>query len=80
MSVDSPQPPCYFHRHERLRKESKKLSPEEHLVPGEELLHAEKSATEATWEEEILRRVGEIKSGKVKMIPMGEVMGKLRRK
>ena len=65
---------------DRLREESKQLSPDERIALGEELLHAEDPDADKAWEEEILRRVEEIKSGKVKMIPLEEVMGKLRAK
>ena len=60
---------------ERLREESKQLSLEDRLLLGEELLADDDPAVEEAWDEEILRRVEEIKSGKVKMIPMEEVFG-----
>lgn len=62
---------------ERLREESKQLPPEERILLGEELLAEDDPETDAAWEEEILRRVEEIKSGKVEMIPMDQVFAKI---
>lgn len=65
---------------ERLREESKQLPPEERILLGEELLAEDDPETGAAWDEEILRRVEEIKSGKVEMVPYETVMAKLRAK
>ena len=69
---------------ERLREQAKQLSDDERCILGAELLtpdgDTDIAEVEQAWDEEILRRVEEIKSGKVKMIPLEEVMGKLRAK
>lgn len=67
---------------ERIREEAKQLSDDERCILGAELLEpageADAAAIEQAWDEEILRRVEEIKSGKVQMIPFDEVMADLR--
>lgn len=69
---------------ERLREQAKQLSAEERCILGAELLEpaeeGDAAAMEQAWDEEILRRVEEIKSGKVEMIPHEEVMAGLRAK
>lgn len=69
---------------ERLREEAKQLSDDERCILGAELLgsagEGDAAAIEQAWDEEILRRVEEIKSGKVQMIPHEEVMADLRAK
>jgi len=67
---------------ERIREQAKELSDDERCILGAELLEpvedGDVAAVEQGWDEEILRRVEEIKSGKVKMIPFDEVMTDLR--
>ncbi len=65
---------------ERLREQAKQLSEEERCILGAELLEGDAAAIEQAWDEEILRRVEEIKSGKVQMVPHDEVMAGLRAK
>ena len=69
---------------ERLREEAKQLSDDERCILGAELLEPAEEGDAATveqaWDEEILRRVEEVKSGKVQMIPHAEVMAGLRAK
>ncbi len=69
---------------ERLREQAKELSDDERCILGAELLEPDgdgnDAAVEQAWDEEILRRVEEIKSGKVQMIPHEEVMADLRAK
>ena len=66
---------------ERLREQAKQLSDDERCILGAELLEpdeeGEAAAVEQAWDEEILRRVEEIKSGKVQMIPMEQVFSEL---
>jgi len=69
---------------ERLREQAKELTDDERCLLGAELLEppgeGDAAEVEQAWDEEILRRVEEIKSGKVKMIPHEEVMASLRAK
>ena len=69
---------------DRLREEAKQLSDDERCILGAELLEPDGEGDDATvvqaWDEEILRRVEEIKSGKVQIIPHEEVMADLRAK
>ena len=58
-------------RKELLARLIRDLEPEENLSPAE---------IEAAWDQEISRRLEEIDSGKVKLIPAGEVFAKLRAK
>jgi putative addiction module component (TIGR02574 family) len=66
---------------ERLREQAKELSDDERCILGAELLEPvngeEAAEIEKAWDEEILRRVEEIRSGKVQMIPMEEVFTEL---
>ena len=67
---------------DRLREQAKHLTDDERCILGAELLEPDgdddKASVEQAWDEEILRRVEEIKSGKVQMIPHEEVMASLR--
>ena len=69
---------------ERLREQAKQLSDDERCILGAELLapdgDTDIAEVEQAWDEEILRRVEEIKSGTVQMIPHEEVMAGLREK
>lgn len=66
---------------DRLRQQAKQLSDDERCILGAELLAPDGDTdiadVELAWDEEILRRVEEIKSGKVQMIPMEEVFAEL---
>ena len=66
---------------ERLREQAKQLSDDERCILGAELLAPDGDTgiaeVEQAWDEEIQRRVEEIKSGKVQMIPMEEVFTEL---
>lgn len=66
---------------ERLREQAKQLSDDERCILGAELLAPDGDTdiadVEQAWDEEILRRVEEIKNGKVQMIPMEEVFTEL---
>ena len=66
---------------ERLREQAKQLSDDERCILGAELLAPDGdngiAEVEQAWDEEIQRRVEEIKSGKVQMIPMEEVFTEL---
>lgn len=66
---------------DRLRQQAKQLSDDECCILGAELLAPDGDTdiadVELAWDEEILRRVEEIKSGKVQMIPMEEVFAEL---
>ena len=66
---------------ERLREQAKHLTDDERCILGAELLEPDgdddKASVEQAWDEEILRRVEEIKSGTVQMIPMEEVFTEL---
>ena len=71
---------------ERLREEAKLLPIGEQIELGAQLIRAgepgdvdeaELAATERAWDDEILRRVEEIKSGKVEMIPASQVYTEL---
>lgn len=67
---------------DRLREQAKQLSDDERCILGAELLAPDGDTgiadVEQVWDEEIQRRVEEIKSGKVQMIPHEEVMASLR--
>lgn len=67
---------------DRLREQAKQLSDDERCILGAELLapngDTDIADVEQAWDEEILRRVEEIKSGKVQTIPHEEVMASLR--
>jgi putative addiction module component (TIGR02574 family) len=72
---------------ERLREEARKLSPGERRRLGAVLIGMDDEAAdsveehnERAWDEEILRRVEEIKSGTVEMIPYETVMSELKAK
>lgn len=56
-------------RKELLARLIRDLEPEENLSPAE---------IEAAWDQEISRRVEEIDSGKVKLIPAEEVFAKIQ--
>lgn len=66
---------------ERIREQAKQLSDDERCILGAELLEpdgdGDDAGIEQAWDEEILRRVEEIKSGKVQMIPMEQVFSEL---
>ena len=66
---------------ERIREQAKQLSDDERCILGAELLESDGDGdaadVEQAWDQEILRRVEEIKSGKVQMIPMEQVFSEL---
>ena len=68
---------------EELSARAKTLSPEDRARLAEELLDSLQEASdadaEAAWEREIERRVAEIESGAVKLIPAEDVHAEARR-
>ena len=67
---------------EELSRKALSLSPEERVQLAEELLATVQEVdaeVEAAWDEEIRRRIAEIDSGTVKLIPAEEVFAELRR-
>ncbi len=67
---------------ERLREEAKQLTEDERMAFATDLLDScrggDSTEVEEEWNAEILRRVEEIRSGKVEMIPFDAVMAELR--
>lgn len=67
---------------EELSQKARSLSPEDRVRLAEELLATVQEVdaeVEAAWDEEIRRRVSEIDSGTVKLIPAEEVFAEVRR-
>lgn len=66
---------------ERLREEAKQLTEDDRMTLAADLLdschEADSAQVEEEWNQEILRRVEEIKSGKVEMIPAEKVFAEL---
>ena len=67
---------------EELVQKARTLPPEERARLAEELLaslHEDRGTEiEAAWDEEIRRRIAEIESGTVKLIPADEVFAEIR--
>ncbi len=67
---------------EELSQKAQALPPEERVRLAEELLATVQEVdvdAEAAWEEEIRRRIAEIDSGAVKLVPADEVFAEVRR-
>jgi putative addiction module component (TIGR02574 family) len=67
---------------EELSHKARALPPEDRVRLAEELLASVQEVSpevEAAWDEEIRRRVAEIDSGKVKLVPAEEVFAEVRR-
>jgi putative addiction module component (TIGR02574 family) len=68
---------------EELVKRARALSPQDRARLAEELLASldeeSDSDAEAAWEQEIARRVEEIKTGRAKLIPAAEVFAETAR-
>ncbi len=67
---------------EELSRRAKDLSPEERVQLAEEILatvHGEDDEVDAEWDAEVRRRVAEIESGTVALVPAEEVFARLRR-
>lgn len=67
---------------EELSRQALTLAPEERVRLAEELLATVQEVdadVEATWDEEIKRRVAEIETGAAKLTPAAEVFAEVRR-
>ena len=67
---------------EELSRKALSLSPEERVQLAEKLLATVQEVdteVEATWDEEIKRRIAEIENGTAKLIPAEDVFAEVRR-
>ena len=67
---------------EELSRKALSLSPEERVQLAEKLLATVQEVdteVEATWDEEIKRRIAEIENGTAELIPAEEVFAEVRR-
>lgn len=67
---------------DELSRKARALPPEERIRLAEELLSSVQDSDEeieASWEEEIKRRLDEVESGTAKLIPAEEVFAEIRR-
>ena len=68
---------------EELSERARALSPEDRALLAEHLLESlpdeSESAVEATWDQEIARRVEQVRSGAARLIPAEEVHAEARR-
>lgn len=67
---------------DELSQKARLLPPEERVRLAEELLSTVQETApdvEASWEEEIRRRIAEIEAGTAKLVPADEVFAEVRR-